>query len=263
MSAFSAWEADENGMVRQVSVWVPNWADGYGTISIETAPTVNRRDWLYCFGKLLGAAKAVQECVKGKRKIAAVGKRPSPLYCLLTAQIVCSRFVKAHHQQLQATRMSLPTPPEYSFLIGKSYCEYAVDLISGWQNLFNMFVQHDNDSIKLEGKERVAFEVRQIVSRWNEVSMSPTSWFSHNLTVVVRFVEMEINHSRWMTDVELATEKEKERLTLLRQIMEQNPDWTAKGVVQEFRRRQQQQGKKGIKQDEGLRLVRELRTKKI
>jgi hypothetical protein len=159
--------------------------------------------------------------------------------------------------------MSLPTPPEYSFLIGKSYCEYAVDLISGWQNYFNMFVQHDGDSIKLEGKEHVAFEVRQIVSRWNEVSMSPTSRFSHNLTVVVRFVEMEINHSRWMTDVELATEKEKERLTLLRQIIKQNPDWTAKAVLTEFRRIRKEQGKTGIKQGEGLRLLRELERKKI
>jgi hypothetical protein len=249
-------------MVRRGAVWVPNWADGYGTISIETAPTVNRRDWLYCFGKLLGAARAIQECVKGKRKIAAVGNRPSPLCCLLTAQIVCSRFVKAHHQQLRGTRMSLPTPPEYSFLIGKSYCEYAVDLISGWQNLFNMFVQHDNDSIKLEGQERVAFEVRQIVSRWNEVSMSPTSWFSSNLKIVVRFVEMEIDHSKWMTDVQPRTEKENEIRTLLRLIIEQNPDWTAKGVLKEFRKRRKQQGKEGIKETDGLRVVRELRRKK-
>ncbi len=205
MAAHHGWAKAEDGTLRAVGVWVPSWTDGYGTISIERQPTINRRDWKYCFGRLLGAAKAVQECVKGKKEIAHTGRRPSPLFCLLSAQIVCSRFVEAHCDQLRLVRTSLPTPPEYSSLIGRPYCEFVIDSILGWWNYLYIFVQHDDESIRLRGRKQIAFETQQVVLRWNEVLHSASNRFAIDFDVLARLVLMEIDSCHWMADEDTGT----------------------------------------------------------
>ncbi len=199
MEIMRAWQVQTDGTLRLEDVgWKLHAGDTWGICRNDKPSPTSEKSWLYEFGKLIGAAAKVDECISDPRCRRHLGEElRCPIKCMLGWTVRSRRIISEIAQQLKLARMQLPTPPEFQGTIGQPFCELAIELVEKrcvW--LKRNFVTHTKESLRLPIDERVADEAAKIVAHWNEVQKL-WKFDAIQVQVWMRLIELELSACQW------------------------------------------------------------------
>ena len=199
--ALRGWREQPDGTLRLSGFgWIAEPGIGhYGECTLNAPLPNTQRDWLLSFGKLIGSACKVDQCIANPRERISLNSRPCPVLCMFGWEIRCRRLEASERTRLRIARLELPTPPEMRWTAAKSFCEQIVEIVEErciW--LRERFVTHTQTTLNLPGEEQLACESNQIceqfeavANRWNFEPINAREW--------MRLIELELSKCDWLT----------------------------------------------------------------
>jgi len=199
MKIMRAWQVHTDGTLRLGDVgWSLEAGDTWGICRDAKPSPTSEKSWLYEFGKLIGAAAKVDECISDPRCRRHLGEEGRcPIKSMLGWTVRSRRIIGEIAQPLKMARIQLPTPPEFKGTIGQPFCELAIQLVEKrclW--LKRSFVAHSKESVRLPIDDRVADEAAKIVAHWDEV-LKLWKFPAINVEEWMRLIELELSTCHW------------------------------------------------------------------
>jgi hypothetical protein len=203
MKIMREWRQQTDGTLRLEDVgWSLTAGDTWGVCREGKPSPTSEKSWLYEFGKLIGAAAMVDECITDPRCRRQLGeKKRCPIKSMLGWTVRSRRIIGEIAQPLKLARLQLPTPPEFKGAIGQPFCELAIQLAEQrcvW--LKRNFVTHTKESVRLPTDERVSDEAAKIVAHWDEV-LKRWKFPAIDVEEWMRLIALELANCDWTLQV--------------------------------------------------------------
>ncbi len=158
-------------------------------------------DWLSTFAAMLGAVRGLEMSIETfqRGKPPGVGGVCCPILCLRLWSVVCNRLVMQRNAELQLARMTLPTPPELSGTVARSFTAAACDYVGEIVDTIVDVVEYPSASMPLRERAKhesdyVAENFGKLAARWPKKRLSPAEWF--------RLVELELSACPWLRNIQ-------------------------------------------------------------